>query len=186
MFDKAAYELENLYNARCYKLNNITYRTATIEDCYEIAKLKGEVWNTTYRGIYSDDALDNYDVERNKQTFEKIVGSPKIFLYVATITEKIVGFISFGEPYRPFRQYKQDIGLFYILKEYQRMGIGKKLFSIAKDTIKNNGYDEFFVSVNKYNKNAIDFYIAMGGNIVYIDEDMEDKREAQIKIHYAV
>jgi len=157
-----------------------------MEDCYEIAKLKGEVWNTTYRGIYSNEALDNYDVERNKRTFEGIVSSPKISLYIAVNIEKIVGFISFGEPYRPFLHYKQDVGLFYILKEYQKIGIGKKLFSLAKENIRNNGYNEFFVSVNKYNKNAIDFYIAMGGDIIHIDEDMEDKREAQMKIHYTV
>ena len=167
-------------------MKNITYRIAEEKDCYEIAKLKGEVWNTTYRGIYSDEVLDNYDVERNKQTFEGIVSSPKIALYVAADGDKIVGFISCGEPYRPFLHYKQDIGLLYILKEYQKMGIGKKLFSIAKDIIKNNGYDEFFVSVNKYNKNAIDFYIAMGGSIIHTDEDKEDKREEQVKVHYTV
>ncbi|MCL2773238.1 MAG: GNAT family N-acetyltransferase [Oscillospiraceae bacterium] len=167
-------------------MNDITYRIAAKEDCYEIAKLKGEVWNTTYRGIYSDKAIDNYDVEKNRQTFEKIIENPKISLYVAEDAGKIVGFISCGEPYRPFLQYKQDIGLFYILKEYQRIGIGKKLFSIAKADIINNGYNEFFVSVNKYNKNAIDFYIAMGGSIIHIDEDKEDKKDAQIKIHYTV
>ena len=52
-------------------MNDITYRIAITKDCYAIAKLKGEVRNTTYRGIYSDEALDNYDIERNKQTFEK-------------------------------------------------------------------------------------------------------------------
>ena len=167
-------------------MNDITYKIATMDDCYEIAKLKGEVWNTTYRGIYSDEVLDNYDIERNKRTFERIVSNPKISLYIAVNINKIVGFISFGEPYRPFRQYKQDIGLFYILKEYQRIGIGKKLFLIAKDNIRNNGYNEFFVSVNKYNTNAINFYTAMGGEIIHTDDDNEDKKEAQIKIHYTI
>jgi ribosomal protein S18 acetylase RimI-like enzyme len=168
------------------KLIDISYRLATLDDCYEIAKLKGEVWNTTYRGIYSDNVLDNYDVERNIKTFESIINNPKTTLYVATDVENIIGFISCGEPYRPFLHYKQDIGLLYLLKNYQRMGIGKKLFSIAKENIFSNGYAEFFVSVNKYNKNAIEFYLAMGGNIIYTDEDMEDKKEAQIKLHYTV
>ena len=128
----------------------IKYRVAIIDDCYEIAKLKGEVWNTTYRGIYSDDTLDNYDVERNKRTFENIINNPKTSLYVATEAENIIGFISCGEPYRPYLHYKQDIGLLYILKEYQKLGVGKKLFSIAKDIMRENGYNEFFVSVNKH------------------------------------
>jgi len=101
----------------------ISYRLATINDCYEIAKLKGEVWNTTYRGIYSDYALDNYDVERNKRTFESIINNPKTSLTVAVEADKIIGFISCGEPYRPYLHYKQDIGLLYILKNYQRLGM---------------------------------------------------------------
>ena len=163
----------------------IIYRAAVMEDCREIAKLKGIVWNTTYRGIYPDKTIDNYDIDRNEQTFEKIVMNPKISLYVAN-AEKIVGFVSFGEPYRPFLHYKHEIGLLYILKEYQGIGIGKKLFSMAKQSIRDSGYNEFFVSVNKYNKNAIDFYIAMGGSVIHVDEDMEDKRDAQMKIRYVI
>jgi len=162
----------------------ILYTKAMMKDCYEIAKLKGEVWNTTYRGIYSDEALDNYDIERNKQTFEKIVENPKLSLYIVKDAEKIVGFISFGEPYRPFLHYQQEVGLLYILKEYQKFGIGKKLFSIAKDNVSNNGYKEFFVTVNKHNENAIGFYIAMGGSVIHIDDDSEDKQKPGVKLHY--
>jgi len=167
-------------------MKDIMYRTAALNDCYEIAKLKGEVWNTTYRGIYSDKTLDNYDVERNKQTFESIINNSKTSLYIAENVEKIVGFISFGEPYTPFAHYKQEIGLLYVLKAYQKIGIGKNLFLTAKNIIRNNGYHEFFVSVNASNKNAIDFYIAMGGNIIYMDEDKYDKKEEQIKFCYSI
>jgi len=167
-------------------MNHISYRSAIIDDCHEIAKLKGKVWNTTYRGIYSDNTLDNYNIEKNEQTFKSIINNPKMSLIVAVNQENIIGFISCGEPYRPYLHYKQDIGLFYILKEYQGLGIGKKLFSIAKNQIISDGYSEFFVSVNKYNKNAINFYIAMGGAIIHIDEDIEDKREVQMKLHFNV
>jgi len=153
-------------------------------DCYEIAKLKGEVWHTTYRGIYSHDTLANYDVERNERTFAGIVNNSKMSLNVATDAGKIIGFISCGEPYRPYLHYEQDIGLLYILQEYQGLGVGKTLFSIAKNQIITNGYNEFFVSVNKYNQKAIDFYISMGGVVIHVDEDMEDKRAAQMKLFY--
>ena len=46
-------------------MNNIVYRKATVEDCYSIAELKGIVWNTTYKGIYSDETLSGYDVKKN-------------------------------------------------------------------------------------------------------------------------
>lgn len=41
-------------------MSDILYRIATEEDCYAIAKLKGIIWNTTYQGIYSDEALAGY------------------------------------------------------------------------------------------------------------------------------
>ena len=48
-------------------MSNIEYRKATVEDCYSIAELKGIVWNTTYKGIYSDEKLIGYDVKKNEK-----------------------------------------------------------------------------------------------------------------------
>lgn len=167
-------------------MGSIEYREASLEDCYEIALLKGMVWNTTYRGIYTDKMLDSYDVCRNESTFKDMVSNPNISIYIATDSGKIIGFMSCGEPYRPFLEYKQEIGLLYILKDYQKRGIGKRLLDIGKSRIKANGFTDFFISVNKYNQNALNFYIEMGGSVIHIDEDSEDKRNAQIKLHYTV
>ena len=167
-------------------MKNISIREATIKDCYEIAVVKSIVWNTTYRGIYPDAMLDNYDIKRNRETFEKIVANPNISLFIAEDNEKIIGFMDCGEPYRPFQNYKQEIGLLYVLKEYQNQGIGRELFLLGKKTIRKNGYSEFFISCNKYNQNAIEFYKKMGGKVIHIDEDNEDKSIAQIKFHYQI
>lgn len=167
-------------------MNNVIYREATINDCYQIAKLKGEVWNTTYRSIYPDSMLDNYDIEKNKITFEKIISNPQNTLFVAIFDDKIIGFMNCGEPYRPYLHFKQEMGLLYILQEYQRKGIGTRLFSIAKEVIKNKGYNEFFISVNKYNIGALNFYVAMGGIIISIDEENKNKYQTQIKISFTI
>lgn len=165
-------------------MGQITYRLADIEDCYRLAVLKKEIWNTTYRGIYSDDKINNYDILRNTLKFKEIVNNPNIALYIAFDYEQIIGYMSCGEPYRSFRNFKQEIGLLYVRKEYQKKGIGRTFFTIGKEIIKSNGNDEFFISVNKYNTNALNFYLSMGGNIIHIDEDREDKSEVQIKLHY--
>ena len=65
-------------------MGDIVYRKATIEDCYSIAELKGIVWNTTYKGIYPDEKLMNYDVSKNEQIIRNIVDNPEIEIYVAT------------------------------------------------------------------------------------------------------
>ena len=148
----------------------ITYRKAEIEDCLSIVILKGIVWNTTYRGIYSDESLNHYDVLKNQKILENIVNNPKIEVYVATNMEQIVGFMTYGKPYRPFEDFEQEIGMLYILKEYQRKGIGRTFFDIACNQAIKNGYDKFCVAVNKKNYEAQRFYIAMGGNVIYTDE----------------
>ncbi len=151
-------------------MGNIEYRKAGVEDCRAIAELKRIVWDTTYRGIYSDEVLANYDVESNERTFRQIVNNPDIEIYVATDNERIVGFMTCGKPYRMFAHYEQEMGLLYILKAYQRQGIGRRFFDIARKQVKDAGYSEFVVAVNSKNTDAIQFYISMGGEIIDIGE----------------
>lgn len=60
--------------------------------------------------------------------------------------------------------------MLYILKEYQKQGIGKGFFEIARKQVKEAGYDKFMVAVNSQNGNAIQFYLAMGGKIISSEE----------------
>lgn len=145
---------------------NIVFREACLADCYALAVLKGKVWNITYQGIYPQEKLTGYDVEKNKRIFESIVENPEISLYVATDDKKIVGFMTCGKPYKPFREYGQEVGLLYILKEYQRQGIGREFFRIAKKLVTERGYKEFFLSVNRKNYEAQKFYLAMNGEVL--------------------
>ena len=164
----------------------IIIQEAEIKDCYVLAILKREVWNTTYRGIYPNEKLDNFDVERSKASFENIIANPNISLYIAKDNDRVIGYMDCGEPYRPFQKYKQEIGLMYVLKEYQKQGIGKKMFIVGRDKIQQNGFNEFFISCNKYNLNALEFYKKLGGKIIHIDEDNQDKSIPQIKFHYEI
>ena len=165
--------------AKVERMSDISYRKATIEDSFPIAELKGMVWNTTYRGIYPDESLDGYDVGKNELIIQKIVNNPEIEIYVAEDKGKIVGFMTCGKPYKPLRHYEQEIGLLYILKEYQRQGIGRGFFDVARKQVKENGYKEFIVSVNSQNSNAIQFYRSMGGEVI-------DTTERQLTFVYVV
>ena len=53
-------------------------RLATIDDCNELSNLKHDVWVSTYRGIYPDEKLDNFDYEKNAKTVRKIIENPEI------------------------------------------------------------------------------------------------------------
>lgn len=159
-------------------------RKATKNDVEELSRLKQIMWMQTYRGIYSDDVIDNFDYEKHKNKFLKIIGNPDINFYVVESDNKLIGYMTYGVPLRPFRDYEQEIGLLYLLKEYQRNGIGRELFNIAFNGIKEKGYKEFFISCNKYNVNAQAFYKKMGGEAIYIDEDNIDKAIPQMYFLY--
>lgn len=161
-------------------------RLASENDCDILSRLKRDIWETSYRGIYPDDKIDNFDFDKNRNSFLKIVYNPDIELYVVEDEGKLIGYMDFGVPFRPFGEYKQEIGLLYVLKQYQGKGIGRELFNLAFDKIKQNGYDEFFISCNKYNLAARSFYEKMGGKIIHVDEDNEDKSIPQVKYLYKI
>lgn len=161
-------------------------RLAKEEDCNALSKLKHDVWNETYRGIYNDNRIDNFDYEKNSKKFLNTINNPDIELYVVEGSERLVGYMDCGIPIRPYKDYNQEIGLLYLLKEYQKKGIGKELFNIACNRIKENGYNEFFICCNKYNINAQEFYKKMGGIIDEVDEDNNDKSIPQIYYIYKI
>lgn len=167
-------------------MSNLTIRPATIADCKTLAILKKEIWETTYRGIYPDEKFDNYDYAKNEEKFKFFVNSNTQELYVVTDDENLIAYIEFGEPFRPFKDYTQEIGLFYIKQEYQNQGLGRKLFELALDYIKSTGAKSFFISCHKYNLNAQKFYEKMGGKIVDIDEDSANDGVPQVKFEYSI
>lgn len=167
-------------------VKNLEIRPATYDDCEYLSILKKEIWETTYRGIYPDEKIDNYNYKDNEDRFNGFINNKNQQLYVVVDSNKLIGYIEFGEPFRPFQDYKQEIGLFYIKQEYQRQGIGKKLFDLAYNYIKNLDVDKFFISCHKYNLNAQKFYAKMGGKIVQIDDDSDNDGIPQIKYEYLI
>ena len=161
-------------------------RLAVLADARSLAEVKIACWETTYRGIYPDSKLDNYDIDKNTEKFENIINNEYIDLYVVIVGGEIVGYMSCGVPVRPYEDYEQEIGLLYLLKEYRGNRIGSELFDLATEVIAINGYDRFFISCNKYNEPARKFYEAMGGKLVHEDPDNEDKSIPQVKYHYNI
>ena len=159
-------------------------RIASYEDCRSLALLKRIVWETTYRGIYPDEKIDKYDVDLNENKFKNMIKEQSQRLFVILSDSKIIGYISCGKIMRAFDKHTHDIGLLYLLKEYQGKGIGRQMFEFAKKELKNQGITEFIVSCNKYNIPAQQFYKKMGGQIIKIDEDNEDKSIPQLKFQF--
>lgn len=162
-----------------------TIRLATDADCCQLAVLKQKMWQETYTGIYSDEKINAFDFAAQAEKFKELVQHPHIALYVVFDQGEPVGYMSCGYPMRPFMHYTQEIGLLYLLKAYQGRGIGKQLFLLGRDKIRQSGVKEFFISCNRYNLNAIAFYKKCGGQMIAVHHDL-DKSNAQVKFLYQI
>lgn len=164
----------------------ISYRKAEPADCAALALAKQKVWLATYRGIYPDSKLDQFDLAEHEQYFADLVQNPEFSIFIAHRGKEIAGYMGCGKPLHPFRNYRQEVGLLYVLPEYQGHGVGRTLLHIAKQQFGAILCREFFVSVNRYNLNALNFYLHLGGLIAEIDEDKPDKSEVQVRLHFDI
>ena len=151
--------------------------------CREIAEVKRAVWETTYRGIYPDSKIDGFDVDKEAEKFAILVGAEDTHLYVAMADGKIVGYMAYGRNPRTADTDCKEIVLLSVLKEYQGKGIGKQLFDLGKEGLKNQ-CDHFIIHCNKYNINAQKFYAKMGCTVLSIDTDNPDRSIPQTRFIY--
>lgn len=168
------------------KYMDINIRLADFSDSYNLSVLKQRVWRETYTGIYSDSRINNYDYDEKKKKFDNIISNKDVSLYVLEDKGELIGYMSVGVPVRKYLDYEQEIGLLYLRRDYQGLGFGKRLFKLAYNIIKNNGYNKFFISCNKYNTYAREFYLRMGGKLVCEDSDSEEKHLSQVKFHFDI
>ena len=164
---------------------NCNFRLAKYDDANDIALIKRSVWNTTYRGIYADELIDGFDLDKHTEKFKRMIDSGT-YLYVVEIDNKLIGYFAFGKPFHQYEDYEMELSLLYLLGEYQGKGIGTKVFNFIKDRIKELGINRFYLCCNKYNYNSQKFYEKMGGKIIHIDEDDSLKDRVQIYYEYEI
>lgn len=161
---------------------NVKFIKANKEDCYTLSKIKKEVWNTTYRGIYSDKDIDEFDYKKHEQKFiEGLEG-----LYLIKFDNNVIGYFCFSYPKYPYKDYQYCLNSLYILKDYQGNGIGKKVFDFIIKYCNDNDIGEFFTSANKYNEKAQKFYVKMGGVLENVRYEGEDKSSHQFDFVFKV
>ena len=142
-------------------------REATVDDAAGIAIVKVNSWKTTYKGFFPDEVLDNLSIEeetlkwvRNLEEISKLNTS---IAYVAeTEGNEIIGF-AVGRKY-DHRIYRYDcnLGIIYLLKEYQRKGIGRKLTEMVVDFFVEKRFKSMIIWILKGNPSGL-FYEKLGG-----------------------
>ena len=136
-------------------------------------------WQEAYRGLISQEYLDNLTIE----TCEEYANKYPDNTIIAKDGDKVIGFVCYGE-YR-WKEELTDCGeimAMYILSEYYGTGVAQKLMQAGLEKIAM--YPKVAVLVLKDNARAIRFYEKCGfrhDGLVFEDESLGAK-EIRMKL----
>lgn len=142
----------------------VILRQAAIDDHTAIAQLHAQSWKKNYRGIWSDEFLDNQvDADRLNVWFQRLK-SPEENQHtiVAVLDHTIVGFCCVFLHDDPV--FGSLVDNLHVSSKLQKSGIGKMLLVATAQWINDNSTDrKMYLWVYKSNKNARAFYERLGG-----------------------
>jgi len=148
------------------RVAHVSFREATVADCMAVARVHVQSWRESFAGIVPQTFLDKMSVEKRAKAFERGFSAPFYKMYVAEMPERgIVGFADFGEPRENLDAYEGELYAIYLLSEFQRKGIGERLFNLGVEFFVGNSKSSMYLlalEVSPYKS----FYQKMGGQIV--------------------
>lgn len=156
------------------------FTVASADDAQFLSEMRHDVWLTTYRGIYPDELLDNFDFEFHNAKNLSMIKSPEYTVYFITENGVKAGYL--------ILQHKNPLYIrsLYLLSGFQRKGIGTEAFEFVRSFCRKNRIKEFYLSCHPENKNALAFYEKMGGKITARDIGHENNRENSFRIEFSV
>ncbi|MBQ2795324.1 MAG: GNAT family N-acetyltransferase [Oscillospiraceae bacterium] len=149
-------------------------------EAHLLSEFRQKVWATTYRGIYPDEIIDNFDFDFHDKRNLLWIKSEDFLVYFISADGEKAGYLILQKK-DPF--YVQSL---YLLPEFRGKGIGKKVFEFIRVFCKEHGKTHFYLGCHPQNKKALGFYAAMGGTITARDENHENNRENNVKIEFDV
>ena len=148
---------------------SIQIRAATPEDVASMARVHVDSWRSTYDGIVPAEYLTGLSYQSRESLWKEALTTdrPGTSYFVAeTEGGDIVGFANAGPEREGDRTYRGELYAIYILEEYQRMDLGRRLFSCAMRRLVADGFNSMLLWVLEDNYPAIRFYESLGGERV--------------------
>jgi ribosomal protein S18 acetylase RimI-like enzyme len=166
-------------------------RAASASDARKIAEMHVASWQETYRGMVPDEMLASLSVERRAESWQRILDEPAkaddTRVTVAELDHALVGFGACGTQRTASLAadgYDGEIGSIYVLKAYQRRGIGKALFCAMTENLLLRRFRGVALWVLRDNARARGFYEWCEGSIVATREDIRGETTL-VEIAYA-
>ena len=160
----------------------IHFHKAVPENALTIIETRQKCWDATYRGIYPDDVIDNFDYAWHLRAEQKRLSNPNFHCWMVMDDMTCAGYVSCG----PVKDGRFRLHSLYLLPAYQKKGLGRRMFEMVKAFCKESGYSQLHLDCHPENKNALAFYQHMGGIVSVFDTGHENKQEDSCTIEYWV
>jgi len=174
----------------CMSKHRIEFQPAKTIDAERLAFLRKQIREDTYRGIYTDAMLDEYDMQQNIEWFvtQIEVDAQKLFIILAD--GEVAGYLGVGKPiyWYPDGAGREELFLnsLYISKEFWRRGIGRTAMQFVFQTGKTQSKHKLYNNCNYHNKSAFAFYRACGGRVTCWECGHQNRAEDQVTFEYLI
>ena len=148
-------------------IDSFIFRDAVKEDIAELGKLHAITWAETYNARNPNIKLRQYQWHK---TFTEEDDGSWFCILVVNEKNELVGFAK-GKTYRDNNssQLRGDLNKIYLRKDYQRLGLGKKLFKLAVQRFLTMGVNDMVLFGVPQNPSSA-FHEAMGGERLYSEK----------------
>ena len=123
-------------------------------------------WRESFAGIVPQSFLDKSSVAKRAEAFEKGFSAASYKMFVAEAPGRgVVGFADFGEPREAVEGYEGELYAIYLLPEFQRKGVGARLFKLGAEFFIRGGKRSMYLlalEASPYRR----FYERLGGRVV--------------------
>ena len=73
---------------------HVEFCPAQLDDARVIAQLRKKIWSTTYRGIYPDEMIDQFDLDWHTQKDAQRIQNPDYAVYLIRREGVAIGYIT--------------------------------------------------------------------------------------------
>lgn len=158
----------------------VSFVLAQEPDAKRVVACRKCAWAATYRGIYPDEMLDNFDDAWHMQKERSRIQNQDYLVYLIRKDSCDIGYLTIrtAEPI--------SLRSLYLLPEYQRQGIGTLAFRKIREHCAVHRTDSFVCQCHPDNQNARRFYQKMGGTVIAQDLNNEESWQNSVTYQFPV
>ena len=165
----------------------VVFREAVPSDAPVLTDTRRKAWGSTYRGIYPDEMIDNFDFACYLARDVKRIEDPEQLVYLLMDGDTCGGYLCIGPPaWGAYKDFGFCLNALYILPPYQGQGFGRQAFALTAAECRRRGFQKFFCGCNAHNHKARNFYGHMGGHLGAARLGHRNPAEDQVYFEFAL